>query len=217
MRYVLVCSALGLAACAHDHRENLSVPAHAVGLDPATFAAADGVEVQLEGAWVVLADLRLEAPASTAAKHPGHDFSGDTSCELLGSWELDLLGDALDLGEVACLDGGLATGQVVLVGEPAVVLTGTATLPDGTERVFRFELALDDEITGIPMDAYLDAAAPPVGLELGVSAATMLGFVDWSTEDDDGDGILTTIDGLLGNTVPFGAVSTASYSLELED
>ncbi len=217
MRPVLFISVLSLAACAHEQRESLSVPTRAIGLDAVTFTSADGVEIQLEEAWIVLADLRLEAPATTAAKHPGHDFSGATSCELLGAWELDLLGEARELGEASCLDGELATGRVVLAAEPALVLAGTATLVDETERPFLFELDLDDEITGIPMDAVLDAATPPAGLVLSVSPATMLSFVDWASEDSDGDDLLTTADDLLGNTVPFGVVSTNSFSLTIED
>ncbi len=217
MRSLPISLALGLAACAHDHRESLSVPAWATGLDPATFTTADGVEIQLDEAWVVLADLRLEAPATTVAKHPGHDFSGDTSCELLGGWELDLLGAPLALGEAACLDGDLATGRVVVQADPALLLAGTATLADATERPFLFELDLDDEITGIPIEAFLDAAAPPSSIALGVSPATMLSFVDWSSEDSDDDELLTIADDLLGNTVPFGAVSTNAFTITIED
>lgn len=208
---------LALGACAPESRESLWVPVQAAGLDGPVFTGSDDVEVQLEEAWVALSDLRLEAPSSAAAKHPGHDFSGATSCELLGSWELDLLGGALDLGDAACLDGELATGRVVLSATPGLRLAGVATLSDDSERPFAFELDLDDEITGIPVEAFLDAAAPPAGLQLGVSPVTMLSFVDWSSEDSDGDDLLTTADDLLGNTVPFGAVSTNSFSLALED
>jgi hypothetical protein len=217
VRAVLFVSTLGLACCAYEQREGLYVPAWAGNLDPVTFTSADGVEIELEEAWIVLADLRLEAPSSGAAKHPGHDFSGATSCELLGSWELDLLGEPLELGEATCLDGELATGRVVLSATPALSLAGIASIPDGGERPFSFELDLDDEITGIPMDDYLDASAPPLRLVLGISPAAMLSFVDWSSEDSDGDDLLSIEDDLLGNTVTFGAVSTASFTLTIED
>jgi hypothetical protein len=216
MRATITCALLS-SACAHDHRESLSVPVQAMGLEEASHIAEDGTAVRLDEAWIVLADMRLEAPAASAAKHPGHDFSGETSCELLGSWELDLLADPVELGAATCLDGELATGRLVLSAHPALRLAGTATLPDATERSFSFELELDDEITGIPVDAWLDAAAPPAAVTVGVRPQTMLSFVDWSSEDSDGNGTLTTADDLLGNTVPFGAVSTASFSIVIEE
>jgi hypothetical protein len=206
-----------LAACAQDQRETLMVPVQATGLGEAVVVTEDDVEVQLDEAWIVLADLRLEAPSTSAAKHPGHDFSGATSCELLGSWELDLLAEPVVLGDATCLDGELATGRLVLAATPALLLAGKAVLPDAAERSFSFELDLDDEVTGIPVEAWLDAAAPPAGITVGVAPQAMLSFVDWSSADSDGDETLTTADDLLGNTVPFGAVSTASFSIDIEE
>jgi len=214
---MILCLLLPLAACAHEQRESLTIPVQAASQEDATVTTDDGVEVQLDTAWIVLADLRLEAPSSVDAKHPGHDFSGATSCELLGSWELDLLGDPVELGEALCLDGELATGRVVLSAAPTLLLAGAAFLPDATERAFSFELDLDDEITGIPVEAWLDAAAPPDSIVVGVHPQTMLSFVDWWSEDSDVNGTLTITDDLLGNTVPFGAVSTTSFSIDIEE
>ncbi len=208
---------VALAACHPDSRQPLSLPVLVASQDAASFTAEDGTQVSLDEAWIVLSDLRLEAPASTAAKHPGHDFSGATSCELLGSWELDLLSGPTELGSASCFDGQLATGRLELAADPALVLAGTATPAGAEARDFEFRLVLDDEITGIPFDHWLDAAEPPAGLELGISPASMLSWADWRSVDTDEDGILTESDDLLGNTVPFGVVSTASYSLTLEE
>jgi hypothetical protein len=228
MRAVTFLACVALAGCAQESRQSLTVPAWAESLDEASFVAADEVGITLEEAYVLLSDLRLESPSATARRwrprliasawaHPGHDFSGDTSCELLGDFVVDLLADPVDLGEAACLDGALATGRVWLTGEPALSLAGTAILPDATERAFRFELDLDEEVTGIEIETALDAGAPPASLTLGISPASMLSWVDWSSEDSDGDDLLTTADDLLGNTVPFGAVSTASFTLEIAE
>ena len=217
MRLTTIAPILLLVACAHEQRQALSFPVIALGMVENPFVGEDQVEVQLDEAWIVLGDLRLEAPASTAAKHPGHDFSGATSCELLGSWELNLLADPQALGDVACLDGELATGRLVLTGDPVVGLVGTATLPDSTQRAFRFELVLDDEITGVPVEAILDAEAPPAQLVLEISPATVLAWVDWDSLDSDRDDVLTMYDDLLGNTVPFGVVSTASYTITITE
>jgi hypothetical protein len=218
MRTICALALTLLVGCAPESRQQLGLPVHAESLDLSSFSMADGSEILLDEAWIVLSDLRLEEPGGEAsAKHPGHDFSGATSCELLGTWELDLLGEPTDLGQALCLDGQLATGRLVLAADPAVVLAGTATPQGGGARDFEFRLVLDDEITGIPIDAWLDAAAPPAGLAVGISPAAMLAWVDWESADTDQDDILTTADDLLGNTVPFGVVSTASYTLTIEE
>ncbi|MBN1336711.1 MAG: hypothetical protein JXB39_12205 [Deltaproteobacteria bacterium] len=218
-----------LASCSPESRGSLQIPVHLAGSDPATFVGSDGAEVRLDRALLVLSDLRLESPPTVARlrlpsplrsawAHPGHDFSGDTACELLGTWELDLLSDSgLDPGNATCLEGDLATGRVRLSAEPALDLAGEVTLEGGEKRSFHFEVFLDEEVAGIPIEARLDADAPPALLDLAASPATMLSWSDWSTEDEDQDGLLTLSDGALGNTVPFGVVSTASFTLDLDE
>lgn len=215
---------LVLGACASETRRSLAVPVEASGGE-ATFTAAGDVAVTLEVATVLVADLRLEAPAEEARAlrlpgvraahaHPGHDFSGETTCELLGTWTVDLLAGTAVLGEATCLEGPLATGRVLLSGAPAVTLAGTAEVA-GVPQAFRFEVALDEEVTGLVVEGDLDPDAPPVAILLQADPATMLSWADWTTADDDADGRLTLADGLLANTVPFGAVSTASWSLDI--
>jgi hypothetical protein len=225
MRIPVLLSIFALSACAPEQRASLSVPVEAGG-DAASFVT-DDVEITLSEARIELSDLRLErppevslrwrlAPIPVAWAHPGHDFSGDTSGELLGDWSVNLLGEPAYLGDALCYEGSYATGRVGLAGEPALVLAGVALTPSGA-RDFAFEVQLDDEISGIPFQHELSADSPPSGIGLSVKLAAMLGFVDWDTPDDDGDDILTTADGALGNSVPFGVMSTASYSLELWD
>ncbi|MFH1463376.1 MAG: hypothetical protein ABIO70_03220 [Pseudomonadota bacterium] len=213
-----------LAACAPEARRSAQVPMLATGAGAASFPAAGEVEVILAQALVTIADLRLEsppevsllsrlAPLRSAHAHPGHDFSGNVACELLGVWDLDLLGEPLDLGEATCLEGALATGRVLLSGDAVVVLEGEAVLPDDTVRAFAFELPLDEEVVGIPIDATIDPDDLLASITLTAQPATMLSWVDWNTEDADSDDLLTLSDGLLANTVPFGALSSSSWTL----
>lgn len=215
-----------LAGCAED-RELFDVPTILVGSEPA-FAPADGVQVTLDEAALTIGALRLQAPSATARRwhgvsvmpvahaHPGHDFTGDVRGELLGPWTVDLLGDDLLLGTASCYEGPYATARMTLLPDPVALLAGTAMV--GSEaRTFRFELAIDQEVTGLPFDAYLDAQAPPAGITLSVDLAHALYFVDWTTADADADGVLTLADGALANTVLFGVVATPTYHLALEE
>lgn len=215
-----------LAGCAGD-RALLSLPVH-VSPSVAAFDLDEGVSVELSAASLTLSDLRLEGPAQTASRlrswplistahaHPGHDFAGDVVGELTGTWTVDLLGPDTALGDAACYEGDTATARLSLLPEPAAIIEGTATV-DGAPRSFAFSLAPDQEITGLPFQATLDAAAPPAAFALSVDLAHALSFVDWRTPDEDGDDLLTTADGELGNTVLFGVVSSPSFTLVLED
>lgn len=210
-----------LSACAAD-RALLSAP---VTLTPAQadFVLESGVEISLTGASLTVSSLRLESPAETAWRrrslipaahaHPGHDFAGAVAGELIGTWTLDLLGESVSLGEAACYEGEYATARLEVLPEPGVQLDGTATV-DGEVRDFSFSLAPDQEITGIPFAATLSADAPPSAVLLSVDLAHALSYADWHT---DSDGVLTTADGALENTVLFGMVSTPTYTLSLEN
>lgn len=143
-----------------------------------------------------------------AAAHPGHDFAGDVAGELLGMWTLDLLADNT-LGDAACYDGEYATGRVSILS-PAV-FAGTAIV-DGVATPFRFEVAPDQEITGLPFVTTF--AGSPRTIVLGVDLAHALSFVDWRTLDADGDDTLTTADGAIANTALFGVVATPTWTLE---
>lgn len=198
-----------LIACSADNRQQLELPITAEG------AAIESV--QLDVAQVVVSDIRVEEPAAVAWRpslipaahaHPGHDMSGDTIGELLGTFTVDLLAEPTELGVATALEGELATGRVVL---ESVLLEGTG--PEG--QAFSFDVPAQTEIVGIPTSGVLSPDAPPQGLSLGISAEHMISYVDWTTPDTDADGVLTLADGLLGNTVTFGAVSTASFTMTL--
>lgn len=62
--------------------------------------------------------------------------------ELLGTWELDLLGEATYLGEARMVEGAVSTGEARLVG-PAVTLGGTLTPVGGEPQ--RFHVVVDAE------------------------------------------------------------------------
>lgn len=216
--------ALLLVGCASP-RAPLSFPVVARG-GPASFTAADGAAVTLTAASLRLADLRLEAPSETTARvgpalvasawaHPGHQDDGAVSAELLGAWTVDLLAGEAALGRADALEGPLATARLHLPGDVPAVLVGEAVVGEAA-RAFRFEVAPDQELAGLPLDGALDAAAPPARLVLEVDLAHALSFVDWGTPDADADGALTVADHPLENTVPFGLVSIPTFTLTLE-
>lgn len=212
-----------LVACGAEDPALLSVPVtfRAAG-DEVT--PAEGVVLLLNEATLSLSDLRLEAPAETAISwslipaahaHPGHDFAGDVAGELTGTWTLNLIGEDLRLGEAACYEGDYATGRLTVLPEPVARLAGTATL-GGTTLPFLFELAPDQEITGLSFGAEMSADEPPGGIGLGVDLAHIFSFVDWQEGDTDGDGTLTVSDGTFGNTLLFGLVATPTWTIRLE-
>lgn len=209
-----------LVACAED-RALVSVPTHTVA-SPAEVDAG-GAAVALTEAAVTLSDWRFEAPpevawlpplVSSAYAHPGHDFDGAVSGELAGTWTLDLLA-ATELGTAGLYEGAYATARVGIA--PPVRLAGTAITAGGA-RPFRFTLAPDQALTGIPFEFTVSAAAPPSGLAVGVDLGHALSFVDWAAPDTDGDGVLTEADGAaVANTATFGVVATPTWSLRVEE
>lgn len=198
-------------ACA-DGRALLSVPTTATASLP--------TELSFQTAALSLADLRMESPPETAAlswliptahAHPGHDFAGEVAGELVGTWTLDLLVEATDLGEASMYEGDYLSARFDLPGEdiqPVVHLVGDGPLP------FDLSLDLSEDITGLDFEATVTADKPPAGLRLTIDVAHMLSYLDWT--DTDGDGVLTTADGDTLNTFLFGVTSTPTYLLTLE-
>ena len=212
-----------LAACATTDRALLTVPVTLRGA-AAEVTPVDCVSVTLTEATVTLSDVRMEgypqtafrwSPIPVAHAHPGHDFAGDVAGELTGTWTVDLLGGDTILGDAACYEGDYATGRISLLPDRATVLAGTATV-DGMATPFRFEVAPDQEITGLSFETTISASAPPSGVHLSADLAHALSFVDWRTADADGDATLTTADGALANTVVFGVVATPTWTLAPE-
>ena len=218
---------LACGACTAD-RALLEIP---VTIAPSadTVTTDDGVALTLTTASYTLSDLRFEYPADTTASvmrllsptpvahaHPGHDFAGGVGGELLGTWTVDLLAGPIDLGAASVYDGAFGTGRLTLPEGGVVRLQGAASTADGA-RAFAFEVAPDAAVTGIPFQVTLDAEHPPRAIVLSVDVGHALSFVDWSTPDEDADGVLTTADGLLTNTVSFGVVATPSFTLQLEE
>lgn len=218
----LLCVVLGVmvSACQDKGRQSVSVPIEVVP-SSAEVSGSEGAVVRLTEASVSFADLHLYGPSASARvypsvfirpahAHPGHSAAGDLSGELLGSWTVDLLGETVALGEARCWEGEVATGSLELVGVASLV--GEATV-DGQVVPFAFAPPLDASVGGIAVGLELDADSEQPTLQLAVDLSHVLSFVRWNTEDDDSDGVLTTADGELGNTVPFGLQSTAAYSL----
>lgn len=217
---------LTLLACALDTRELLELPVHVAPTAPTW--EDDGVTVTLTEAVITLSDLRMEAPAdpvawlpsltATAVAHPGHDFSGSTYGELLGSFTVDLLAadtalattDAGDDAAARVYEGAFATARLFV---STAHLAGTATPLDGAPTGFAFDVTLEREVTEVPFTATLDAASPPSRLTLRAHLETLLAWADWST-DPGGDDQLTLDDGALSATVPFGVASTTTWLLE---
>lgn len=203
-----------------------SVPVQFVP-DTTAVKPGEGVEIALGEARLTVSDLRLERPAETSAMgwwpslipvahaHPGHDFTGDVGGELLGTWTLDLLGDASELGLATLRDGDYASARLELVGDPELTLVGTATV-DGAPVPFDFTLALDEAVTGIAFAVSVPAAGGATGMALGVDLDHALSFSNWRTDPGD-DGLLTESDGTLANTLTFGVLSAPTWNLTLED
>jgi len=216
-----------LFGCPQPSRGSVEVPASATALgDLPTFELDDGTAFELTRATVRFGDVRLEAPPDETAgrfalvraahAHPGHDFAGAASGELLGEFEVDLLAGESELGTAVLLEGEYATARLAWPADaPAVELAGTVTAPGCAPLPFSFAVSEEREITGMDFVATVDDETPPSRLTLRVDLATMLAFSDWTTPDD-GDGTLTETDGVLGNTVVFGARTSAAWTWEIE-
>ncbi len=216
-------AALSLAVACAPGRTVVQVPVAFAPSSP-DVVPGDGVSIALDDASVTVAHLRLESPPdptarwrlpsliSTAVAHPGHDFAGGVSGELLGTWTLDLLGDPVPLGSATLQDGAYATARLQVEASPVLTMSGTATV-DGDPIPFGLEAAIAQEITGIPFDLTLDPETPPEALTLSVDLDHALSFVDWRT-DPGADGLLTIDDGAVGHTLTFGVVSTPTWTLE---
>jgi hypothetical protein len=210
-----------LAACTVDQPALVGVPVSAGGAWTGA-ATLDGVPVRLDEASVTFADLRLKAPAAPVVRfggfgaaawaHPGHDFAGDVVGELLGSFTVDLLGEDTPIGEATCYAGATETATIQLAGE--VRLVGVATV-DGVDRPFRLIVTEDTLVDGIPFEATIAAESPSPLLVLA-DPAELLSHVDLRTPDADGDGALTIADGVVENTLRFGARSVLAWSITAE-
>lgn len=214
--------ALLLLACLAD-RALLSVPAR---LAPSadTLTPEAGVSLRLEAATVGVEALHVDGPTTLAGlpwvraayAHPGHGGTGEVVGELLGPWDLDLLGEPISLGDALIYEGEAASARLSLGAAPGARLRGVAEL-EGETRDFDLYFAESIEITEIPFAQELSAEAPPTGLRLSVDLAHALSFIDWQTPDADGDGLLTEADGATAETLAFGLVATPTWTLTLED
>lgn len=218
-----------LPACGSQARQSVDVPV-AISAKAAlpSFDLADGTHFEVDTATFAFHDVRFEEPPEvaglgwpalvpTALAHPGHDFAGAASGELLGNFEVDLLAGRQPLGEATLLCGSYATARLQWpAGAPAAVLSGTVTVVAGTPIPFSFSVGDEREIAGMDFETEVSAVSPPSGLTLGLDLARMLSSSDWTTADGDGDGALTAADGALGNTVPFGVRTSAAWTWEIE-
>lgn len=178
----------------------------ALGVPVVAGAAGDAPPgVTWTEATITFSDLRLEEPPQATASwglvqaayaHPGHDYPGDVAGELLGTFTVDLLAPDVTLGTADCYTGAYATGRVALTGT-AAVLAG-----DRDGAPFRFEIAADQEIVGIPFEVTLSGDAPPEAIALRFDPAAALSFTDWDAPET------------WQNTVTFGVVATPTWSLE---
>jgi hypothetical protein len=210
-------------ACQDEGRQSMLLPVQAAADPAAPYQLADGTTLELTTATVRFSNILWEMPAQAsffpslipmAMAHPGHDFAGDVAGELTGAWTLDLLGESSILGDATIYEGDFADARLTLPDAETATFRGTATLPDSTTRDFDFVVNKAHDLTGIPYVDTLFASSPPSGLALGVNLPHMLSFVDWTTPDSDGDGLLTTADGDLANTVTFGVTATPSWSMQ---
>lgn len=210
---------LWLVACLVD-RVLVPVPVAVVG-SVGVFEPEPGIVVRVDRAVLHAADFRFEGPAtaswslpglsSTAWAHPGHDFAGQVGGELLGTYTIDALTTFEELAVADCFEGIYATARFDLVGP--VEIEGVTSV-DGELRSFRFTYDADEDVSGVPFEAVIEADSPGAVLHIDLEHA--LSFIDWRTPDTDGDFVLTVADGAIANTLPFGVQSTASYTMTLE-
>lgn|GEM_PF-2140672 len=189
-------------------------------------ALSDGTILTLTTAQFVFEDVLFEEPSLAARwpslvpiahAHAGHDYSGAESGELKGRHTVDLAGETAALGSARLLEGSFASARMQWPADgPAAVLEGTVSPPDAGPLPFRFTISEDRTVLNMPFFAEIDSSDPPTTLHLQVDLARILGQSDWTTPDQDGDGVLTAADGALGTTVRFGVRTSAAYIWEIE-
>lgn len=241
---VLLFAVLSGVGCGEPAPVLLSIPVeYAPVPDSATLVLVDGGSLELQTAVLTLGDFRFERPAELAqvgsevswqerlaalwplgagraVAHPGHNFSGNVAGELLGTWSLDLLGEAQALGTASLYSGAFATARLELpaASSPAPVgglhVEGTYTPLEGPALPVALSVDLTYTVEGIPFEHTLDAIAPPTRLIVSIDLRHLFSYVE-TFEDADGDGVITTLDGDLFNTVAFGVKSTPTYVLTL--
>ena len=213
---------LTLVACGWDAPVLLDVPARAGWGGSFAWTTADGHAVELTDASLPIVSLRLEAPPEAlvalpsllpvARAHPGHDASGAVGGEWLGEAALTL-GGITRLGLARCYTGTYVTGRLQLQGD--LRLAGTVTLAGGGVVPFDFSGPIDREVSGVSFVAQIHEDPAPRAIVLTAWPEELLRWAGWLT--DPGDGLLDLGDGTLANSVPFGVVSSASWSLELAE
>ncbi len=235
MRSVLWILALVLAGCpSTEEPEIVGVPVEAASVRTDTFDTDGGYAVTLQQGLVTVEDLHFHEPkdVETTARllphrwllgparahaHPGHDMSGDVRGELTGAFVVDLLAEAIPLGEASFYEGPYETASLLLADDAAsatAVLEGTAD--DGSGAVeFSFHVDHARTILGIPFETEVDAAAPP-SVVLTVDPARILAHLDFAALDSDGDGTVTEADEGVLDPLLFGLESNLVYRYEVE-
>jgi hypothetical protein len=210
-----------------DGRRAVDVPADAGPLEALDqLSLPDGTTLSIATADLVFEDVLFEEPAvatrwpaliRSAQAHAGHDYSGAETGELSGRYAVDLTAGITELGTARLLEGSFATARMQWpVDAPAAVIEGSATPPGAAPIPFRFVIQEERTVSNMPFLAEVDPDAPPAALQLRVDLARILGESDWSTPDQDGDGVLTAADGALDATIRFGVRTSAAYAWEIE-
>lgn len=238
MRAAAVLLPLSLAACAAKEPAAVTVPLSwaPAPLDAPLVVGDREIEVEISAGSLTFADLRLHAPAETAARwspadlllgrahaHPGHDPAGDALLEALGVWTETVPGPApaevAALGALSGWEGEVASGSLRLAPDAPQVLEGA--LREGeVELPFAVALTLDDPISGLRVSAELDAEAPPAGVslgfDLGLALQPLLESGPLDALDGDGDGALTEADAAADNALRFGLLSSNSWTITVD-
>ncbi len=133
-----------------------------------------------------------------------------------GEHELDLLGDAVDLGTAELQPSGWTElrGEVLEAS-----FLGSVTLEDGEQA---FDLVLgeqDGRFYGGEVQDELPETGEALPGELIVTFQGLLAlsFVDWNAGDTDGDGLLTEADGRNAEALAWGIRSGLSWSIDVQE
>ncbi|MEZ4235555.1 MAG: TonB-dependent receptor [Myxococcota bacterium] len=140
---------------------------------------------------------------------PRPRLPGDVACARCSARSPSTFGPSPSLGVGHCYTGPYATGRVTV---SSAVLAGWSD-GAGEERPVPVRGRVDQDVVGIPFPVTIEAGAPPAGIASRFDPVHALSFVDWADADTDGDGVLTVADAPWDHTVPFGVVSTPSWSL----
>jgi len=189
-----VAAALALGGCGGgtDVGNPIDIGAEAYDLVGPTAPPAANGRVEVDGAWIVITELRLR---------PAADCEGDAEIRLAAPIAVDLLAATIPpaLRDLAVMPGGYcrldfkwdgiqggAPGAPPELGDGSILLTGTRA--DGTPFVIKSDR--DDHLELVARGGAFAVAADTSALLIGIDALTWLTGIDLDAAVVGGDGVI---------------------------